>query len=107
MPTAEAMLDDARAHLERRDFAGASECLAPAHLDREPGVTGLRAQAHWGCGRYEVALAEFRKAAEADRAGAEDVVRYAQALASMGHSAAAAATLDALRARGERSVHAE
>src|SRR5687767_9837459 len=106
MPNAEAMLADARAQLERRDFAGASVCLAPAWLDREPGVTSLRAQAHWGCGRYDVALAEFRKAAESGDGEVEDAVRYAQALASMGHSAAAAATLDALAPGHERSVHA-
>jgi hypothetical protein len=107
MPTAEATLADARAHLERRDYAGASERLSDARLDREAGVTSLRAQAHWGCGRYDVALAEFRSAAEAAGATAEDAVRYAQALASMGHSAAAAATLDTLAPGRERSVHAE
>jgi hypothetical protein len=107
MPDAEAMLADARAMLERRDFAGAASCLAPPQLDREPGVTSLRAQAHWGCGRYDVALAEFRSAAESPDAGIGDAVRYAQALAAMGHSAAAAATLDALASGHERSVHAE
>lgn len=107
MPTAEATLADARAHLERRDYAGASECLAPPHLDREPGVTSLRAQAHWGCGRYEVALAEFRRAAEGPDATVEDAVRYAQALASTGHPDAAAAALDTLTPGRERSVHAE
>ncbi|HET9482316.1 MAG TPA: class I SAM-dependent methyltransferase, partial [Xanthomonadales bacterium] len=81
--------------------------LAPAALDAAPGVTGLRAQAHWGGGHYERALALFEAAATAPGATADDAVRCAQAHASLGDPARAAAVLDRRATGPEPSVQAE
>src|SRR5687767_206766 len=94
-PDARAILVAARACLERRDYAAAASLLADASLDRDPEAQGLRAQAHWGSGRYAQALEGFERAARAPAAGVEDLVRWAQALASLGESGRASAVLEA------------
>src|SRR5688572_16852528 len=106
-PDARATLVAARACLERRDYAGAAALLDDGSLDRDPEAAGLRAQAHWGSGRYTEALAGFERAATSAAAGVEDLVRWAQALASLGESGRAAAVLEARPASMERSLQAE
>ncbi|HVF35081.1 MAG TPA: class I SAM-dependent methyltransferase [Candidatus Saccharimonadia bacterium] len=96
-----------RAALERRDYGDALTRLDLAGASALAGATGLRAQALWGCGRYDDALVEFEAAADSPAASADDFVRCAQALASLGEPARAAARLDARKRHDERSVQAE
>ena len=106
-PDARTTLAAARACLERRDYATAAALLGDASLDHEPEAAGLRAQAQWGSGRYTEALDGFERAATAPAAGVDDLVRWAQALASLGDSRRARAALDARPVSMERSLQAE
>ncbi len=101
-----AALDSARQHLARREWTAATAVLADPAIAGAPALVSLRAQAEWGCGRYDAALASFSAAAEKPSASAEDLVRYAQALAAMGDSERAEVVL-ASDARHGRSVHVE
>lgn len=105
-PDPSAVLAAARAALERRDYAAALAQLG-SELVADAEATGMRAQALWGSGRYDEALAQFEAAAASGDAGPDDFVRCAQALASLGRVADAARRLDAFVQRGERAVHAE
>lgn len=93
-----------RERLRARDYAGAEALLAANALRNLPGAALLRAQAAWGAGRHEQALASFQDAAALAPDDVDTQVRFAQALISLGAGPAAEQVLAATEARMPAAV---
>jgi hypothetical protein len=88
-----------RERLRARDYASAESLLASDVLRALPGASLLQAQAAWGAGRHDEALAAFRTAAALAPDHVDTHTRLAQALVALGESVAAEQVLAAVEAR--------
>ena len=97
-------LAQVRERLRARDYAEAEVLLAADALRDLPGTALLVAQAAWGGGRHEEALAAFRVAAARAPDDVDAQVRLAQALVSLGAGPEAERLLAATEQRAPGAV---